>query len=175
MGVSDCVQESASVNESDVPWAQGDDETYEEESSVSEPEPVVVKQESVSGKSIEKLWPELMDLLSKERPSLSAFLSQAKVLSGSSSSVDLKFPSGCGFPYREVTKRQNHEDIKRLLSQFVGIAVEINITLDTSVQENGEQNYFNNQPGAPSNINDEIEREPIIKSILEIFDGEIVS
>ncbi|MDO5575672.1 MAG: hypothetical protein Q4F84_01220, partial [Fibrobacter sp.] len=154
---------------------QGDDEAEAEECFVSEPEPVVVKQESVSGKSIETVWPEFMDLLSKERPSLSAFLSQAQVVSGTNSSVDLKFSSGCGFPYREVMKRQNLDDLKRLLCQFSGTVVEINITLDTSVPENQEQSYFTNQPRVSSNINDEIEREPIIKNILEIFDGEIVS
>lgn len=88
------------------------------------------------------------------------------------SSVELQFGNSQRFQYNEVTKKQNLDEIKRLLQEFAGFPVELKFSLEEKAEEQ-EQNYINHNPKR-STINDEIENEPIIQSIIEMFDGEVL-
>jgi hypothetical protein len=55
----------------------------------------------------------------------------------------------------------------------MGKPVEVHITLDAKAPQNTAQNYIK-QPAHAAAIESEMEREPIIQSVLDIFDGEIL-
>jgi hypothetical protein len=111
----------------------------------------------------------------KDHPNLGSFLSCASIGSVSPQFLELKFSTTYRFQYLEVTRKNNRSEITRLLTEFFGTAVELNIVIDTNASDTGEENYIKQIGDVPTTINDQIEKEPIIQTILEIFDGEILN
>jgi len=119
-------------------------------------------------------WPDFLELLLREHPNLGSFLSLASIGSISSDLVKLKFCADYRFQYMEVSKKQNRKEIIRLLQQFTGHQLDLEIILDLNAAKQENTNYIKQIANIPSTIDDQIEKEPIIKTILEIFDGEIL-
>ncbi|MFP4165134.1 MAG: hypothetical protein ACLFQB_13820 [Chitinispirillaceae bacterium] len=121
-----------------------------------------------------KYWPAFLEKVTRDRPNLGSFLSIAELVSCSSSVVDIRFPSNGGFPYKEITKKNNRDEITERLHKFCGAEVELRITLEKKKEdEKPVQNYI--KPSATkTNINEEIENEPIIQTLMDVFDGELL-
>jgi hypothetical protein len=110
----------------------------------------------------------------RDRPNLGSFLSHAYIASGSSQSVDLRFAPAYRFHYSEVTKKHNRDEIVKMLSTFTGIELEVHMTLEAQKAEAQVQNYIKQIGNIQPSIDDEIEKEPVIQTILDMFDGEII-
>lgn len=142
-----------------------------------EPEIIPENNDSFSPVPIEDLknkWTTFLELVLKDHSNLGSFLSFASISSVSSDVVELKFSGDYRFQYMEVTKRHNQNEISRLLQEFVGHNVDLQISLDANAPRDEDTNYIKQIGNIPSTINDEIEKEPIIQTILDIFDGEIL-
>jgi len=48
------------------------------------------------------------------------------------------------------------------------------MTVEADAGNDDEQNYLKQLGTMPVTINDEMENEPIIKTVLEMFDGEVI-
>ena len=125
--------------------------------------------------NLQSQWTVFLELLLKERPNLGSFLSMASICSISADTVELKLSSGYRFQYMELTRKNNQSEITRILTQFTGCPVELKITLDSSAPSVEDTNYIKQIGNIPNTIDDQIEKEPIIQTILEIFDGEILN
>jgi hypothetical protein len=92
----------------------------------------------------------------------------ASVASLSESAIDVRFPGNCSAQYAELIKNKNREEINRIMKEIVGPSVDLHITLEAGgpAAAQAEKNSLS--------INDEIEHEPIIKNVLDIFDGELI-
>ena len=123
---------------------------------------------------IKSTWPAFLDVLLRDRPNLGSFLSLAYIAASTQDSIDLKFGPGYRFQYMEVTKKNNREEITQMLCTFLGAPIELRIALDTKAPESDEQNYIKQIGNIRSTIHDEIEKEPIIQTLLDLFDGEII-
>jgi chromosomal replication initiation ATPase DnaA len=123
---------------------------------------------------LKERWTEFLDFLLKEHPKLGTYLTAASVDSISSSIIKLRFCANYRFQYQEVTKKQYQNEIVRLLQQFTGQQLDLEVILDVIAAEQENTNYIKQIANIPSTIDDQIEKEPIIKTILEIFDGEIL-
>jgi DNA polymerase-3 subunit gamma/tau len=123
---------------------------------------------------VKSRWPAFVESFMRDRPNIGTFLSLATVSGSSGSSIDLTYGHHLKFHYSEMTKKQNREEIVRMLNAFMGRPVEVHITIETITTEKEAQNYINQVAHAPS-IESEIEQEPIIQSVLDVFDGEILS
>jgi hypothetical protein len=121
-----------------------------------------------------KLWPSFLELLLRDRPKLGSFLSLASVAACSPHVVDIRFSPSLKFQFQELNKKQNREEISRLLHTLTNKAVDIRMTLETEVSGDETLKYINQMAGRSVTINDEIEQEPIIQTVLDMFDGEIV-
>ena len=110
----------------------------------------------------------------RDRPNIGTFLSLATVTGSSESSIDLSYAPQLKFQFSEMTKKQNREEISRQLRTFMGRAIEVHITIESKKAEKEAQNYINPVPHALA-IESEIEHEPVIQSVLDIFDGEILT
>ncbi len=143
-------------------------EIYDEDPSFQDTPSVVPASE------LEKHWPAFVDAVSHDRPNLGAFLAFGQLVSCSESAVDIKFPANSAFPFMEVTKKGNRDEITRMLHRFCQASVELRITIEERAsEERVDQNYIKQKSNA-TNINDEIEKEPIIQALMDIFDGEIL-
>lgn len=120
-------------------------------------------------------WPAFLDYLIHERPNLGAFLSLAYPLADGNNGIHLKFAPSYRFQFIEVTRKNNREDIHRLLQIFAKCKLELNITVESKQADEVEPNYIKTIGNIPTTIDDEIDREPIIKTVLELFDGEVLT
>lgn len=121
------------------------------------------------------VWPSFLDHMLKDRPNLGSLLSMGYVASCSEITISIKFPSSNSFQFQEVTKKQNRDQIERYLFEFTGRKIELHITVETKKPDVQERRFLNEQGQMPSTINDEIEKEPIIQAVLDIFDGEVLN
>lgn len=124
--------------------------------------------------NIQEVWPDFLDMLIRDRPNIGSFLALASIGPSSAATIDLRFAPTFRFQYNELIKKPNREEIKRVLHKFTGQSIDIRITLETEANRSDEQNYIKQIGNIPSTINDEIEQEPIIQVVLEIFDGALV-
>jgi hypothetical protein len=127
-----------------------------------------------AGSPVMSFWHDFIDLLMRDRPNLGTFLSLATVAGNTDSSIDLTYPHHLAFQFGEVTKKQHREEINKILNSFKGKPIELHITLETDIP--GKVNRDINKSTAHSvAIESEIAHEPIIQSVLTIFDGEVLS
>jgi hypothetical protein len=123
---------------------------------------------------LKSFWPAFIEFLIHERPNMGSFLSLASAFHAAESTIDLKFAPAYRFQYFEITKKNNREEIEQHLKKFARRDLQLNITIDSKPVEDHQENYIKSVAHIPSTIDDEIEREPIIKTILDIFDGEVL-
>lgn len=110
-----------------------------------------------------------------ERLNIGSFLSLACPFHTSADTIDLKFSPAYRFQYLEVTKKNVRDEIGQILNKFAKRELQLNITIELKPVENGQNTFIHSIGKVPSTIDDEIEREPIIQTILEIFDGEVLN
>lgn len=118
-------------------------------------------------------WSAFVESFMHDRPNIGTFLSLATVIGSTESSIDLSYSSQLKFQFSEMTKKQNREEISKLLKSFMGRPIDVHITLETKKAEKEAPNYITTMPHALA-IESEIRQEPIIQSVLDIFDGEIL-
>jgi DNA polymerase-3 subunit gamma/tau len=123
---------------------------------------------------VKSVWPSFIESIMRDRPNIGTFLSLAAIAGSSDSSIDLTYRQSLKFQFGEMTKKINRDEISRLLKLHIGRPIDVHITLDTAKTEVETQNYINHTGPAPVVIDNDIEREPIIQSVLELFDGEIL-
>jgi hypothetical protein len=124
---------------------------------------------------IKIFWPAFLDHLIHERLNIGSFLSLACPFHTSTDTIDLKFSPAYRFQYLEVTKKNIRDEIEQILNKFAKRTLQLNITIESKPIENGQNTFMKSIAKIPSTIDDEIEREPIIQTILEIFDGEVLN
>jgi hypothetical protein len=112
-------------------------------------------------------------MLLHDRPKLGSFLSMASVAGGTAHTIDLRFSPACNFQFQELNKKQQREEITSLLHSFTQQPFELRMTLEADAAGE-EKSYFKQAGILPLTINDEIEHEPIIQTVLDMFDGEII-
>lgn len=128
----------------------------------------------VSAAEIKKQWPDFLEALMRDRPNLGTFLSSGVLATCDNNQVNIRFGQQHRFQFSDVTKKQNREEITSRLAGFFGAPVELHITLE-SQQSTAPPAKLNNQlADTPASMNDELDQEPIIQTILDVFDGELL-
>jgi len=119
-------------------------------------------------------WPQFIESLLRDRPRIGSFLSLASVAACSSQTIDLRFGQAFNFQYQELNNKQHRDEITKILHEVTGRTFEFRMTLETEASTDEGMNYFSHSGVMPRTINDEIEQEPIIQTVLDMFDGEIL-
>jgi len=119
-------------------------------------------------------WPKFLELLQRERPMLGYYMNVAYITAFSGNSLDVRFPLSCHVQYEEINKKKNRDEINRVINKFNGAFSDLHITIEA--ESINKSNISADQPEKKVylSINDEIEREPIIKTVLDLFNGEII-
>jgi hypothetical protein len=119
-------------------------------------------------------WPAFLQQLLDERPHLGSFLSHGYVAAFHDTKLDLRFSPLHKFHFGEVTRKQNRDIIQQKLNHFAGCAIELHITMDSGEGQGESKNYLDEIGGNEPCIEDDIKNEPIINTVLKLFDGEIL-
>ncbi|MCX7727777.1 MAG: hypothetical protein N2053_13135, partial [Chitinispirillaceae bacterium] len=119
---------------------------------------------------LKKWWHNFIDNLLVKRPKLGSLLSPASLISFSEHIIELQFPSHCKFQFNEVSKKHSRDEIIRFLEEYSGKRLDLRIVISY------ESNKLDSAVATNLSlaIDNEIENDPIIKNVIEIFDGEII-
>jgi DNA polymerase III subunit gamma/tau len=123
--------------------------------------------------SISDRWHEFIEKIMHDRPHIGTFLALATVAGHTDSSIDLVFEQNFAFQFGEVNKKQHREEIAKMMHSFIGRTIEVNMTLDAKRKEKPEIKHDKPEAHAMA-IESEIAREPVIGTVLDIFDGEVL-
>jgi DNA polymerase III subunit gamma/tau len=129
---------------------------------------------SVTGSDIAVIWREFLDKIMQDRPHIGTFLALATVAGHTDSSIDLVFEHNFAFQFSEVNKKQHREEITKMFHDFVGKPFKVLISLEAKPPQGPEPKH-NKFEAHTAAIESEIAREPVIQSVLEIFDGEVLN
>jgi DNA polymerase-3 subunit gamma/tau len=139
-----------------------------------ESKPLSSPDQTGSGHDVQD-WPHFIEHLQKNRPHLAYHFGVASLVSLSREKVDLRFPKVFHFQFSEVNKKKNRDEIQKELDDFFQGAVVLHMTLEAT---DGQQAAQTQAPATAAaaerafmSIDDEIAHEPIIKNVLDIFDG----
>ncbi len=120
-------------------------------------------------------WKTFLEEFHAERPSLSAFLAHAQIAAYTGSSLDLRFAPGFRFPFDELVRPANRALIEKRMAQFAGAPVQLHLTLEASPDSEAESHLEGHVHGpASASLEDDIRAEPIIQTVLDVFDGEVI-
>jgi DNA polymerase-3 subunit gamma/tau len=121
-------------------------------------------------------WRELLNKLGKTKPNLSVNLSYGYIDIANEETLHVHFNNTKKFHYQFVKRKENFEYIKRLVYSHFGYIKNFDILLDKDsiderksvIEEVKELHTYREVK-----IKKEIEESPIIKKIIETFDGKI--
>jgi DNA polymerase-3 subunit gamma/tau len=119
-------------------------------------------------------WPHFVEHIQKNRPHLGYHLSVANVVSTSHNAIDLRFPKAFHFQFSEVIKKKNRDEIQKEFNDFFQDGMELHITLEAQEDAPAAQKPAATEPKPFVSIDDEISHEPIVKQVLDIFDGTVL-
>ncbi len=124
--------------------------------------------------SFRKQWEDFVTCVRQKKVSLGVCLVSAKLTEFDGKTVQLKFPKGFLIQKEQVENPQSIQFLKRMMKKFFGREMDISCSIageedapsKRSTEEHRETGEFKSQRN--------VEQQPIIKKILEDFDGEIV-
>ena len=121
---------------------------------------------------LRKLWPAFVDAIMHDRPTLGSYLSMAYVTGAVENSLDIRFAYSYRFQFGEVTRKENRDEIEQRLDAAAGRRVELHITIETQKPAAAAKGPA--RAAAPRSIEEDAAKEPIINTVLEVFDGEVL-
>jgi DNA polymerase-3 subunit gamma/tau len=121
------------------------------------------------------LWHDFVAAIMSDRPNLGSFLSIASVAAVSDIALDIRFTPQHSFQFAEVTKKINRDFLQQKLNAFAGKPLDLHISLESRRHpEAGTEAPAAAPVAVPISLGDDIEQEPIIKTVIDVFDGESV-
>jgi DNA polymerase-3 subunit gamma/tau len=124
--------------------------------------------------NLQQRWPRFMEQLVHDWPAFGFHLSVAYIVSATANSLELRFPAACRFQFGEVTKKKNRDEIQKKLTEFAKADVALHITIEPADTPAAQTPPAPSAAGTSLSIKDEIGREPIIGTVLDIFDGTVL-
>jgi DNA polymerase III subunit gamma/tau len=119
-------------------------------------------------------WDKVLGKVKKVKVSLWPCLIEGKLLCFEEGMIKMEYPNGKQFHKQQVEKRENLKLIQKTLEEIYGFPLGIKFTLDTNKTTpvaNQKDPYTSKKSLDLEKIKEE---EPLIKSILENFEGEII-
>ncbi len=149
-------QEKNSEQNSD---AENNEETEFDQSSSSE------NKISISIETVKENWQLLIDEMKKQKIAYGAFLDEGRPekMEGNTLTIAFGIDNGFHISYLE----RNHKDVEKIISKILGAPLRIKYTKikpENSESDSGNNNYIEKLG----------QKIPLVKTIVDVFDGEIV-
>ncbi|MGM0443778.1 MAG: DNA polymerase III subunit gamma/tau [Fibrobacterota bacterium] len=126
-------------------------------------------------------WYAFLAYFSHRKPLWGAWLEAGRPVEFDRDSVDLRFSPIHSFQQQELAAPETKKQVEALLRDFCGTPLTLHLTVaagDGYVQEAPENAPGTEEPKTPgphaASLHDEAVREPIIDTVLDIFNGELI-
>ncbi|WP_081698085.1 DNA polymerase III subunit gamma/tau [Chitinivibrio alkaliphilus] len=130
-------------------------------------------------------WREFLQFASNKKPVMGAWLELGRVIAFTENSIDVRFSPMHSFQQMELANPKNRAVLEELLREYSGSALTLHITTEAEVPQDSSAPPVSEESGDSTggepvytgheaSLQDEVAREPIIKDVLELFDGELL-
>jgi DNA polymerase-3 subunit gamma/tau len=120
------------------------------------------------------LWGQMLDRVQEKKTSLGAILRHGQLGQLEDQSLTIVFPKSCNFHREQAQKQKNREVIEEQASSILGKDVRVRFTL-ADLPETAERPQPSQKPHRRKLTAEEVVKtEPILGTILETLDGELV-
>ncbi len=130
-------------------------------------------------------WPDVLERIRAEKPALAAFLGEAVPSGAEGGTMKLLVPNGSGFHKDQLRDRGNMRLMERAASEIFGGTVKLGFTFGVPPQApaeaargtptTGGRPAPSGRPGAAPAAGTDVSQDPVVRKVLEIFDGEITA
>jgi len=116
---------------------------------------------------VKQSWANIIDEIKKTKIAVGSFLNEGVPTNVDSNTLTVSFGKENGFHIKTIT--QNYILIERVLFKFFGVNLKIKCIKDETITSE-----LKKQNGNEHQINDLIQNVPHLKTIIDVFDGEII-
>jgi len=128
------------------------------------------KTEELSLKDIQNRWAEVLGKIKKTKLSLWSLLKEGEVMRLEDDTLTVEFHNGRNFHKKQAERKENFNLIKKTLGEVFDqpfrLKFELNEAKMSSSAKPGDSKSTASQ--------DEVTKDPLVKSILDTFEGEII-
>jgi hypothetical protein len=119
-------------------------------------------------------WDKVLGKVKKIKASLWPCLIEGQLVCLEEGMIKIEYPNGRQFHKQQVEKRENLKLIQKTLEEIYGLPLGIKFTLDTNKTTSSVNQKDLSTLKKTVDLEKIKEEEPLIKSILENFEGEII-
>lgn len=120
-------------------------------------------------------WKGFVTFVRQKKVSLGVSLISAKLVEFGEHSIQLEFPKGLSIQSEQVNKPDSKKFLKNMLRRYFDRDIDISCGVAGGKITAADEPEVKDQDAEGFNSRSSIERQPIVKKIIEDFDGEIVS
>ncbi len=137
-------------------------------------EPAAATAPDIEITRLEEIWPTFLTVLRSKKMSVASYLLEGEISSCGDGAITLGFPKNYRLHKETLEGHDNKQLIEKTLSDILKAPVRIKfVTMDVE-RRTDSPTGGKNAPESDEPSREEILKEPIIQSALEVFDGRIV-
>ncbi len=139
--------------------------TYEVETAAENPSAKI----ELNLESLLKIWEKVIEKVKEQNAPLGTFLKEGEILELKGNFVTLEFAKDRAFHKQQIEKRENLSLIEKILSDIFGQNLKLRLVLNAN-----KANPTAAGAKKKMDIEELAKNEPLVKNILETFEGEII-
>ena len=131
------------------------------------------EKEEISLQNLKDRWNEVLKKIKKTKLSLWSLIKDGEIVSFEDDTITIEFQNGRNFHKKQAEKKENLTLIQKVLEEIYGRFFQLRFELNPEkmVSSSGQNNSI--QKGQ-LNLSEAAKKDPLIKNIMDAFEGEII-
>jgi DNA polymerase-3 subunit gamma/tau len=135
---------------------------------------VPAEKEKISLQGLKDRWNEILEKIKKTKLSLWSLIKDGEVVSWEDDVITIEFRNGGAFHKKQAERKENLSLIQKATEEVYGhsfrLKFELNPKKTSSLDGQSNSTYYKDQ----FNLNEAAKKDPLIKTIMDTFEGEII-
>jgi hypothetical protein len=135
--------------------------------------PLAPPQAELDGET-QELWSQMLTRVRKKKSSLGAILQHGQLAELQNQSLTIVFPTSCNFHLIQAEKQKNRAVIEGEVSTILGKDIQVKFTMADLPESSEKPTVSATPPDRKFSVEEVVKAEPIVGTILETMDGELM-
>lgn len=123
----------------------------------------------LSLESLLKIWEKVIDKIKEQNAPLGTFLKEGEILELKGNILTIEFAKDRAFHKQQIEKRENLSLIEKTINEIYGQNLKLRLVLNAN-----KVNHATHKEKKKVDLEELAKNEPLVKNILETFEGEII-
>lgn len=133
----------------------------------------LISKEKIPLQNLKERWNEVLEKIKKTKLSLWSLIKDGEIVSVEDDTITIKFLNGGSFHKKQAEKKENLSLIQKALGEIYGQSFQLKFELNPQkIVPSGGQN--NSTFKDSLNLDEVTKKDPLIKTIMDTFEGEII-